>query len=365
MRRFPTSLVLIIVLTITSLLFLISRLHISIPEKISSEIELIPEAIEEAISPSYHQESMTIEKIFDGIDARSNDGDTWSLLVGGDVMIGRTVNYKAITYGNFDWPYEKLTDLFSKMDFNFINLESPVTESCPIKNDGMIFCGKVNHIASMSKAGINAASVANNHMLNQGKDGLETTLNYLAENSITAVGIQNPAYVDIKGQKVALLAYTDIECYPGVACVDYEKIKSEISVAKDNSDLVIVMYHWGAEYKDYPNERQVEIAHLSIDAGADLILGNHPHWIQPFEMYKDKLVMYSHGNLVFDQMWSQKTREGVLVEYVFKKNNLIDANVYPILIEDYGQPQLLDGQAKMDKIEFLRNITERISSQSF
>jgi poly-gamma-glutamate synthesis protein (capsule biosynthesis protein) len=365
-RRFLPLLIVIFVLTSLSAIYIShSRFKIYAPLKeLNSEVELIPTIPLESKPSSKISETITIEKIFDGIDS-SEDPDNWSLLVGGDVMIGRTVNYKALTYGNFDWPYNNLKDLFSKSDYSFVNLESPVTESCPIKNDGMIFCGKVNHIQSMAKAGIKAASLANNHMLNQGEDGLKTTLDYLKQNNIAAVGVENPTYIETNGQKVALLAYSDIECYPGIACVDYEKIKSDLTTAKNNSDLVVVMYHWGTEYQDYPNSRQIEIAHLSIDSGADLVLGNHPHWIQPFEIYKDKLIMYSHGNLVFDQMWSQKTREGLLVEYIFNKNNLVDANLHPILIEDFGQPRVLEGQEKSDKIEFVKEVTENLSKGDY
>ena len=117
------------------------------------------------------------------------------------------------------------------------------------------------------------------------------------------------------------------------------RIKREIGTAKQNSDLVIVSFHWGIEYTTQPKPRQKELAHLAIDSGADLIVGNHPHWIQPVEVYKDKLIVYSHGNFVFDQMWSQKTREGMVGKYYFYNNKLIDAEFFPVIIEDYGQPR--------------------------
>lgn len=317
----------------------------------------------QTINSTIEDNSITIEKIFDGIDSDTNNDSTWTLLVGGDVMIGRTVNYKTLTYNDFDWPYKNITTLIDSADYTFVNLESPVIDNCPIKNDGLIFCGDNRHIPAMSRAGIDIVSLANNHTLNQGISGLENTINLLNKNNIVSVGVENPIYIDIEDQKIAFLGYNEIECYPGVACIDEQQIKADIEVAKANSDYVIIMYHWGGEYRDYPTDYQVEVAHYSIDYGADLVLGNHPHWIQPFEIYEDKLIMYSHGNTVFDQMWSAKTREGVFAKYIFNGANLIDVELYPTLIEDYGQPYLLEGNAKSEKLEFIEEISRVQNTQ--
>ena len=110
-------------------------------------------------------------------------------------------------------------------------------------------------------------------------------------NNITPVGLSNPAYVYIKGNKVALLGYDDVECYNnGIECADLVKMTEQIGNAKENSDLVIIMFSWGSEYTHNPTNRQVQLAHAAIDSGADLVLGNHPHWYQPIEVYKNKQI---------------------------------------------------------------------------
>jgi poly-gamma-glutamate capsule biosynthesis protein CapA/YwtB (metallophosphatase superfamily) len=81
---------------------------------------------------------------------------------------------------------------------------------------------------------------------------------------------------------------------------------------------------------------------VAIDAGADLIIGNHPHWVQGVEFYKGKCITYAHGNFIFDQMWSQETREGVLGKYVFNADGLVDVQFYPIIIDDYAQARFAD-----------------------
>jgi poly-gamma-glutamate synthesis protein (capsule biosynthesis protein) len=354
-------LIILVSITLTTAKFDNSKL-IPIERKIvgSEKIESREEIIHQLLT-----DSITLEKIFDGIDDEPDNPDTWSLLSGGDVMIGRVVNINALKYKDYDWPYKNISSLLSSADFTFVNLESPVIINCPMKNTGMIFCGNLDHIPAIQRSGIDAVSISNNHMFNQGKSGLETTLATLQNNKLMAVGAPNPSYVRIKNTNVAFLAYTDVECYTGIPCVNEEQIKSDIAVAKNNSDLIVIMYHWGVEYHDYPSQRQIEIAHMSIDAGADLILGNHPHWIQPFEVYKDKLIVYSHGNLVFDQMWSEKTREGIMVEYIFNKNNLVDVKLHPVKIEDYGQPRLMEGQEKDAKVDFIKTISENLASGNY
>jgi poly-gamma-glutamate synthesis protein (capsule biosynthesis protein) len=109
---------------------------------------------------------------------------------------------------------------------------------------------------------------------------------------------------------------------------------------------VVVTFHWGTEYTSQPSAQTIAIAHDAIDTGADLIIGNHPHWIQPVEIYKGKVITYAHGNFVFDQMWSMETRHGVVGKYTFYNNKIVDVQFIPVQIDNYGQPYVLDGTAK-------------------
>jgi poly-gamma-glutamate synthesis protein (capsule biosynthesis protein) len=97
-----------------------------------------------------------------------------------------------------------------------------------------------------------------------------------------------------------------------------------------------------------------EIAHYVIDSGADLIIGNHPHWVQGVELYKGKLITFAHGNFIFDQMWSYETRVGVIGRYTFLDRTLARVEFIPTIIEDYGRPILLQGkeaQAALDRMK--------------
>lgn len=100
-------------------------------------------------------------------------------------------------------------------------------------------------------------------------------------------------------------------------------MQSEISQAEKKSGMIIVMFHWGNEYTEKITSRQSELAHLAIDAGADLVIGSHPHWIQSTETYKGKQIDYSLGNFIFDQYWSDKTKQGSIAKYTFLNHQLI------------------------------------------
>jgi poly-gamma-glutamate synthesis protein (capsule biosynthesis protein) len=169
----------------------------------------------------------------------------------------------------------------------------------------------------------------------------------LAKNNILVAGVDAPVFKSVNNLRFAFLGYNDIGYTPGgVSGTDLQKMISDIRSARSQADVVIVEMHWGNEYQAVPSERQKEIGHSLIDAGADIIIGNHPHWIQPIEVYNGKIIVYSHGNFVFDQMWSEKTREGIVTRYTFYNKKSIDVEVIPVKIDDFGQPRVLEGDEK-------------------
>ncbi len=294
----------------------------------------------------------TIEKIF-------SDNHSWvatisaqqitTIIATGDVIPARAVNYQTITRHDSTWPYLKTAAVTNNSDITFINLESPLIDSCPVTQEGMIFCGDARNMAGLLFAGADVASLANNHISNYGLTGIQNTIKLLNSNGILTTGINGPVIKNIKGVKFAFLGYDYIGSHP-----EETKIIKEISDAKKQADVVIVTFHWGTEYTSQPNNRQKYLGHLAVDAGADLIIGNHPHWIQPIEIYKGKLITYAHGNFVFDQMWSQKTREGVVGRYTFFGKDLIDVEFMPVQIDDYGQPHFVENPQKQSILDDMK-----------
>ncbi len=120
-------------------------------------------------------------------------------------------------------------------------------------------------------------------------------------------------------------------------------LKRDIAAARAaGADVVIVMPHWGVEYHATATPLQQKLGRAAIDAGADMVIGNHPHWVGAMEVYKGKPIWYALGNLVFDQTWSIPTMEGITVELTFDGTRLVQARMRPHLILDKAQPNFLD-----------------------
>jgi gamma-polyglutamate biosynthesis protein CapA len=252
----------------------------------------------------------------------------------GDVMLGRSVNVKIQKYTDPTWPFKNVAQIISGSDISIINLESPFISGCKPTEKGMIFCADPKSIFGLVYAGVDYASLANNHANNQGQKGIDDTISLLSQNGITPTGLGKPEFNTVKNTKFAILSYSDLPK------LDEKQMATQISETKKISDLMIVTFHWGAEYQKNPTTRQVFLAHLAIDSGADIVVGHHPHWIQTEETYLGKPIYYSLGNLVFDQMWSEETRLGEILKITFQDNVLIKKEIFPTKIFDYGQPFL-------------------------
>lgn len=287
------------------------------------------------------------------------------ILATGDIIPARSVNNKLVLMNSYTWPYEKTADVVKNADITFANLETPLIKDCRPTVEGMVFCGSNRNIEGLVFAGVDIVNLANNHAGNYEERGVHETAIELKKAGILVTGIKGPLYQDIRGIQFAFLGYNDITTpQPGIANADEELIKQEIAQARKNADVVIVTYHWGVEYRNQPDDRQLYLGHFTIDSGADLVIGNHPHWIQPIEFYKGKLITYAHGNFVFDQMWSEETKHGVLGRYTFYDNTLVDVEYLPIYIEDYGQPHFLEGQQKTKVLKDMEKESEILATNS-
>lgn len=308
--------------------------------------------------PQFVPEALSVDQIF------SNDHN-WTatlsadkvrtLIATGDVIPARYVNFQTVKKNNFRWPFEKTADFLKSGDITFINFETPLIKNRPLTGEGMVFCGDPRNVEGLIFAGVDVANLANNHMGDYSALGINSTVGLLESAGILVTGISGPAFKNIKGLGFSFLGYDDVS-----SKIDEEKIKAEIELARKNSDIVIIAFHWGSEYVSQPSKRQRDLAHLVIDSGADLVIGNHPHWIEPVEIYKDKVITYAHGNFIFDQMWSQKTREGVVGKYTFYDKKLIDAEFLPVLIEDYAQPNFLTEDKKQAILDEMKSESLRL-----
>ncbi len=288
-----------------------------------------------------------------------------TLIATGDVIPARGANWPAVTSGDFTYNWKKTADFLKKADITLINLEAPLTKNCPLQTEGMNFCGDARHVQGIVFAGIDTVSIANNHFGNHGQAGIDETTSLLEKNNLGWSGFGKLDTKKVKNVNFGFLAYNGIS-----TTFDQKAIENEIKEAKQQVDVLVVSAHWGDEYVLIPRsygqiapDNPVEIGHLIIDSGADLVVGNHPHWVQGIELYKDKLITYAHGNFIFDQTWSQETQEGVVGEYTFyiseqrgqaSEVKLVNVKFHPILVDVSYQPRFLSnkgGQHILDRMQ--------------
>jgi len=279
------------------------------------------------------------------------------LIATGDVIPAREVNYQVLLHHDFLYPWRQTADYLKTGDLLFINLETPLLKSCPTTRSGFTFCGDARSIAGLDYAGVNVANLANNHSTNYGVRGTSETIALLASHGIGVSGNGLSVVRDIRGIKFGFIGFNGVGTH-----IDRAALKREIDVIRPLCDVLVVAFHWGKEYELIPTtapglapDDPRDIGHLTIDLGADLVVGNHPHWVQPIEIYHNRLIAYAHGNFIFDQMWSQDTREGVVGRYTFYGTQLVRVDYKPLKIDGYAQPRWLDdstgeGKAIIDRM---------------
>lgn len=285
----------------------------------------------------------------------------------GDIMLSRNVAAQMKKFDNPLLPFVNMTDWLKSNDFNFGNLESLFNGSDFIPGtNSLVFNAWPKSLAGLVENKFKILSLANNHALDYGLKAINYSRDLLTNQGIAVAGVgQNldqawqPALLEINGIKIAFIAvsYTSFNDN-GLTSSNYiarwentEQLNKSIAQAKLEADLVVVSLHAGIEYTSQPSAGQINFAHQAIDQGADLVIGHHPHWQQKREIYKNKVIYYSLGNFIFDQMWSLKTKQGLAVQIIveqIKKNNqketsLASLKEYQIIIENYGSPRL-DGQ---------------------
>jgi poly-gamma-glutamate capsule biosynthesis protein CapA/YwtB (metallophosphatase superfamily) len=281
-----------------------------------------------------------------------------TLMFGGDIMLGRRVETNVKANG-VSWPLAKIGPTLKSADIAVANLESPFREDYPSTQSGsLVLRGYPPAAQTLEDAGIDLVSLANNHITDMFATGVTQTKAILDARHIqyTGAGLSAaeaavPAIIERDGVKFGFLSYSygvNIER----ADVFYNKadptrIAADVAALKPKVDDVVVLCHCGIEYQAKENTVQDALAHAAVDAGATLYIGAHPHVPQPVEHYKNGLIVYSLGNLVFDQMPGENRDQSALFKVSFSGSHLTGYSLLPYHIYDYGQPDLLtDPSAK-------------------
>lgn len=258
-----------------------------------------------------------------------------TIIFTGDIMLGRSVMDASLDNNDSFYAFRSTADFLKDADITFGNLENPIVTGCQRHVGGFKFCTTPEIARGLSFAGFDVVTLANNHTNNYGKDGFEETKKYLNEIGIKSVGYNNLEIIEKNNIKFGFLGFDYVTSQKNIE-VDLNLIKE----SDPKVDVLIISPHWGEEYKATANGFQTNLAKRMVDSGADLIIGHHPHWVQNNEEIDGKPVYYSLGNFIFDQMWSEETKKGLVVKITFEGNSVIKREEYKTYIPKMGQPVL-------------------------
>ena len=242
------------------------------------------------------------------------------------------------------WPFRDIAAYTSAADIAFVNLEAPFSDRGSPVLKGMVFKAEPETIEGLKLAGIDVVSTANNHARDCGAYGVDFTLGLLEQHGIKAAGtartlqaLREGVVLERNGTRFGFLAYTydqsngnHRDADDRIAMIDIARMGEDVANLRLRSDVVIVSMHAGMEYRAKASPQQVAFARAAIDAGASVVVGHHPHVVQPAERYKDGVIFYSLGNLIFDQFFSRATQEGLLAEVVFSGTKIDSWSLKPV-----------------------------------
>lgn len=282
--------------------------------------------------------------------------NTFTLGFVGDIMLDRQIKKVIMKNGggNYSFPFEFIEDRLEEYDILFGNLEGSISDKG--KDLGSIYSFRMNPetTSALLKAGFDILSVANNHAGDWGEKAMTDTYTWLDKVRIKYSGgglseaqAYAPKIVEVDGLRIAYLSFSEfgkgyleaVGNNPGIAIISNKKLRKSINIAKEESDIIIVSFHYGDEYKAQPNDYQKTISKVAIDYGADLVVGHHPHVPQPVVKYKGGYIAYSLGNFIFDQNLEKDGSDvGLILEAVIKDKKISEINVVKIKFNHLFQP---------------------------
>lgn len=268
-----------------------------------------------------------------------NEQEEIKIAFAGDVMMEGSIE-RAMNKHGFDYPFLQVRDELQQVDYAIVNLETAVTKRGVPQQKQFNFRTGKNSIVALKDAGFQMVSLANNHAMDFGEIGLLDTIDYLNKVGLAHIGAgrnSEEAYaaevIEIKGKQIAILGFSrvlpTVEWYatpykPGIASgYQLDRMVRIIKEVKNEVDYVFVFMHWGVERKQMPEPYQFHYAKAMIDAGADGIIGAHPHVIQGLDYYKGKPIAYSLGNFLFPDYVNGLTAESAVLTLIIRQDEIV------------------------------------------
>nr|WP_226666701.1 CapA family protein [Metabacillus litoralis] len=304
---------------------------------------------------------------------------TIKISAAGDFTLGRDENYDysgsftdEATKNGLRYFVEDINQLFLTDDFTSVNLETTLTTSTEKAEKTFRFKGDPSYAEILRLGGIEAVNLANNHMFDYLQKGYEDTKRALDSHNIGYFGYENSFITTIKDVKVAALGYEGWQ--------DTEEIRAQIEkdiidLRKKGSQIILVHFHWGDEKQYTPNNSQQTLAKFTIDSGADLILGHHPHVIQGIEEYKGKFIVYSLGNFMFGGNKNPSDKDTFVFQQTFhlkdgkltvkKEINIIPFSISSVASRNNYQPTKLNGAESNRVMEKIIHYSNEINGSDW
>jgi poly-gamma-glutamate capsule biosynthesis protein CapA/YwtB (metallophosphatase superfamily) len=342
----------------------------------------------------------------DGVDPlRQAQFDEPTIRIGfvGDIVPGRNVGIKMREYNDYTHPFHRVAAILSSFDLTIANLEGNLSDNIEPPSEGATFnfIASTQMIDGFEMAGIDAVSLANNHSTwnsaGWGTAALTDTIDALEGRSFGYFGAgrdlnqSRAAYTtEISGKSVAIIGIDGVTANiepreinatvneawfggsayagatsnsPGTSPYDPEIFLPDIEALAAEYDIVIPYFHYGVEYMEVPPPWAVDGARAAIDAGATLVVTNHPHVIQGMEIYSGTPIVYSVGNFIFDQLFSVQTRQGLILELVIRGGKCVGLRTRGVEIEDFNQPRLMSGGEQAAIMDRFWASTDRLAER--
>lgn len=259
-----------------------------------------------------------------------------TMLFAGDVMLSRHIDTVVQQAKDPVFSWRLVLEQTSAADLFFVNLEAPFSEKGPYDNDDMVFAVRPEYITGFVEAGVDVVSFANNHYRDAGAGGVETTKRILTEHGIAFALPGEPAIVTRAGRTIGIVA----SAYN--LGLDENVLREDIaSVRAQGATIVVASMHAGVEYARTPSTAQQHFARAAIDAGADIVVGHHPHVTQTTENYRSGFIVYSLGNFIFDQYFSAETMHSNVLRVTVDAQGVISHSLQDVGINRKGQPSFV------------------------
>lgn len=300
----------------------------------------------------YGNEGLSYKKTF---NPQISPPSQIELVFVGDIMLSREIGNRINIHDDPAFPFLLIKEHVSDADILFGNLENPISSGGGRVGSKYSFRADPKTVKGLMYAGFDVVSLANNHIWDYGSEAFYDTLQILETHNIAYVGAgvsyknaHTPKIVSKNGIDVSFLGYTNLapqalttkEEGPTIAGIDIEEIEKDIAKAQQVGDIVVATFHWGDEYSLSANEFQKEIARAVIDAGADIVVGHHPHVLQEVEEYNGGVIAYSLGNFVFDQNFDE-TKTGGILRVVTEKNSISSYALETVQFNNEYQPYVI------------------------